>query len=444
MSASNSGSTIPWCDRPKKYTCKFCEKKFVGRNDLRKHERIHTDERPYICNDCGAGFRQGGSLKNHIAAQHSAGLQSSEIFVCNYCQKAFPIKERLRLHLRVHTGVKPYICKLCDKSFARGGQLVQHSRVHTGSRPYKCAECHVTFTSAANLRQHYKRHDEIRDFICDICGKGFYRRDALRKHLDSYHGNQRPWHCTICNKDYKGHLTQHIRTHTKEKPHGCAHCKATFAQRSQLIVHQRIHSGEKPYRCKVCWQAFAHSTALQLHIRRHTGEKPFTCLLCAKGTIFFTQLPHLKKHVQCVHKSNKAHICKYCLAKYKLKTQLEMHLNTCKKYKERAEEERLLANEVDTPMSLTNMRFLVAVLLKKISTPDKLKDLGFNKRLIDDVLIKSIEDSGRKPCVEEGLTVAGKFKKNVEILLEWTIPQSYMEKFRNQQRSTEELLEELT
>ena len=34
-------------------------------------------------------------------------------------------------------------------------------------------------------------------------------------------------------------------------------------------------------------------------------------------------------------------------------------------------------------------------------------------------------------------------KKNIEILLEWTIPEDYMNKFREANKSVEEILEEL-
>ncbi|VEN40119.1 unnamed protein product [Callosobruchus maculatus] len=90
------------------------------------------------------------------------------------------------------------------------------------------------------------------------------------------------------------------------------------------------------------------------------------------------------------------------------------------------------------------MRFLLAILLKKISAPERLQELGFDKKLIDDVLVKSIKNSGREPCTNSELTVGERLRKNVAILLEWTVPKSYMEKFKHERRSTEELLEELT
>ena len=103
--------------------------------------------------------------------------------------------------------------------------------------------------------------------------------------------------------------------------------------------------------------------------------------------------------------------------------------------------------EVVTPeewgMPLQKMRTLLALLLKKISTPGRLKKLGFGTRLIDQVLKESIEASGRKPCEEQNLSEGNLLKKNIEILLEWTIPEDYMDTFRQANKSVEEILEEL-
>jgi len=35
-------------------------------------------------------------------------------------------------------------------------------------------------------------------------------------------------------------------------------------------------------------------------------------------------------------------------------------------------------------------------------------------------------------------------KKNIEILLDWTVPKMYMDRFKSERRTTEEILEELT
>ncbi|KAL9702609.1 hypothetical protein quinque_006127 [Culex quinquefasciatus] len=430
----------------KQYVCQVCNKTFMGANDLRKHLRIHNDERPYACPHCENRFRQAGCLKNHIASQHG----TDTLFTCDLCSKTFPIKERLRLHMRVHTGEKPYKCSMCPKTFARGGQLTQHLATHNGIRKHKCPHCPSAFSCAANLKMHLKSHLDIRDYTCHICGKGFYRPDALKKHLLCYHANLKAFHCNICNKMFKGHLPQHMRTHKMIRPHGCAVCGAVFSQRSQLVVHQRIHTGERPYRCQVCWQAFAHSSVLKLHIRKHTGEKPFECPICSVG---FSQLPHLKKHMLSIHNQDKSYLCKHCNIFFKTKLDHQTHMASCSPETQQpaASVEEIIdrnvkaANSgVDPPMPLSHMRFLVAILLKKISTDERLKDLGFDKRLIDNVLVDSLKCAGRTACDDKTLEPANRLKKNVQELLEWTVPQKYMEEFKKANRSTEELLEDLT
>ena len=95
-------------------------------------------------------------------------------------------------------------------------------------------------------------------------------------------------------------------------------------------------------------------------------------------------------------------------------------------------------------MSLERMRMLLAILLKRISTPSRLRRLGYGTKLIDIVLTKSIESSGRKAISDESQDTRTLLKRNIEILLDWTIPREFMDRFRQEKKTVEEILEELT
>ncbi|XP_036216679.2 uncharacterized protein [Bactrocera oleae] len=422
----------------KLHVCHICSKQFRGNNDLRRHMLIHSDERPYKCEQCGNCYRQAVNLRNHINCAHTNQRQ----YACEQCPKMFAVKERLRLHMRLHSGEKPYACPECDKRFARGGHLKQHVISHHKSsiKQYICEKCSTAFSTPSNLRAHMDRHENGPDHYCEICKEHFPNEPVLKAHINKLHYKLGQFDCDICKETIEDDaLAKHMKTHTNVKTHVCEVCKSYFMQKSQYNVHMRMHTGERPYQCRICWQTYAYSSVLKLHIRKHTGEKPFQCLICT-DVVAFSQLAHLKTHMKKIHNQINPYMCEGCHQFFKIKAELQSHMQQCDSCNVDVEEENVKNNDSQT---LSHLRFLMALLLKKISSQQKLQKLGYEKRLIDNVIVASLKLANRKACEDQSLSAIARMRQNVEEFLNWIVPAKAMETFRQEQQSVENILDKI-
>eukprot|EP00954_Amorphochlora_amoebiformis_P026947 1382312-Amorphochlora_amoeboformis.AAC.1 len=53
-----------------KYQCNFCQKCFAARSNVIVHIRTHTGVKPFTCLSCGRGFAQKSNLKRHYTKLH--------------------------------------------------------------------------------------------------------------------------------------------------------------------------------------------------------------------------------------------------------------------------------------------------------------------------------------------------------------------------------------
>ncbi|XP_045898521.1 zinc finger protein 70-like [Micropterus dolomieu] len=215
-----------------------------------------------FCHLCGKGFQYIGSLMKHIKTHEN----KSDCTVCGMMHQS---TEELVTHLKGYHN-KTYFCDVCGKTFANNRCLRLHERIHTGIKEFMCQECGKTFYRREHLIVHVRTHSGEKPYHCDICGKAFSQSQNLTIHKRS-HSGERPYHCGLCGKLFNtsSHLKTHMRYHSGEKPYPCDICGKCFRQSGQMTRHRTTHTGERPYACHVCGMRYRFAPNLKVHLQTH-------------------------------------------------------------------------------------------------------------------------------------------------------------------------------
>ena len=168
-------------------------------------------------------------------------------------------------------------CPHCEYRSNNSGHMRVHLRSHSGEKPFKCSNegCAQSFAAKYNMQTHAKNHCKYRNvglYKCKYCGQAFLKSTQRADHIQSAHPEQSPHRCHYrgCNKGFttKYSLSVHIKRHVGDKQWKCTECEGAFITKDALRKHTvSVHSNERPFECDQCDSKFPHKGALSRHVK---------------------------------------------------------------------------------------------------------------------------------------------------------------------------------
>ncbi|KAL4661779.1 hypothetical protein H8957_015118 [Semnopithecus entellus] len=142
----------------------------------------------FPCKDCGIWYRSERNLQAHL------------LYYCASRQGAGSPAAAATDEKPKETYPNERVCPFpqCRKSCPSASSLEIHMRSHSGERPFVCLICLSAFTTKANCERHLKVHTDTLSGVCHSCGFISTTRDILYSHLVTNH--------MVCQPGSKGEI----------------------------------------------------------------------------------------------------------------------------------------------------------------------------------------------------------------------------------------------
>lgn len=175
------------------FLCLTCWGGYYNENDYNSHScqanqprRSKESEKTLRqCDQCGKSYPQG-YIKVHMMT-HGTDKRYS----CKYCPKKFKVANGLNSHiLWNHKRTRNHKCEVCNATFISASAKSTHIRKnHLKEKKYGCESCVKRFFSKSELQRHMLTHTGVKNFHCHLCDKSYQTRYGLNVHLKSHSHN---------------------------------------------------------------------------------------------------------------------------------------------------------------------------------------------------------------------------------------------------------------
>ncbi|XP_053106901.1 sal-like protein 4 isoform X2 [Hemicordylus capensis] len=281
-----------------KHKCKFCGKIFGNDSALQIHLRSHTGERPYKCNICGNRFTTKGNLKVHFQ-RHKDKYPHIKMNPC-------PVPEHLD-NVPTSSGIPYGMSVPLDES-----NLIVDSKPILATLPTSIG---------ASLPQNASSLASSKDSFPGMLLSDMQPRPSPESEGGSSSGAG----------SHESGIEQHRSSPQASCSVSAIHVGRAGEQGSETTKLQQLvenidKSTADPNECVICHRVLSCQSSLKMHYRTHTGERPFKCKICGRA---FSTKGNLKTHYG-VHRANTPlkiqHSCPICQKKFTNLLVLQQHI----------------------------------------------------------------------------------------------------------------------